>query len=64
MDHAFAHPGAAALFEDHDLHLTGRLEAALAAWPGALLLVSHDAAFADALCTRRWRIEGERVHMA
>lgn len=47
-----------------DLPSIERLEAALAEWPGALLLVSHDAAFADALCTRRWRIEGGRVHTA
>jgi ATPase subunit of ABC transporter with duplicated ATPase domains len=40
-----------------DLPTVERLEAALAAYPGALLLVTHDPAFA-ARCTRsRWRAE-------
>jgi ATPase subunit of ABC transporter with duplicated ATPase domains len=44
-----------------DLPTVERLEAALAAYPGALLLVCHDAAFA-ARCTRgAWRIREGRV---
>ncbi len=37
-----------------DLPSIERLEEALAAYPGALLVVSHDDAFADRLCNERW----------
>ncbi len=43
-----------------DLLTITALEAALRAFPGALLCVSHDEQFVAALCTRRWQIaEGE-----
>lgn len=44
-----------------DLPARERLQAALAAWPGALVLVSHDAAFAEALTTAEWRVESGRA---
>jgi len=44
-----------------DLPSIERLQDALAAWPGALLLVTHDAALAAAVTTSRWRIEGRVV---
>ncbi len=44
-----------------DLHSTEALERALAAYPGALLLVSHDHAFLRACTTRTWRVEGGAV---
>jgi ATPase subunit of ABC transporter with duplicated ATPase domains len=44
-----------------DLPSIERLESALAAWPGALLLVTHDEALARATCTERWRIDGGEV---
>lgn len=40
-----------------DLHSIEALETALAAFPGALVLVSHDAHFLTACTTRRWHIE-------
>jgi len=47
-----------------DLPSIERIEAALAAYPGALLLVTHDDAFA-ARCTRVvWRVEEGRVRVA
>lgn len=46
-----------------DLPSIERLEAALGQWPGALLLVSHDDAFAAALCDRTWSIERRRVRV-
>jgi ATPase subunit of ABC transporter with duplicated ATPase domains len=45
-----------------DLPSIERLEAALAAWPGALLLVSHDEAFADRLTGAAWHVASGRVH--
>lgn len=39
-----------------DLHSTEALERALAAYPGALLLVSHDRAFLSACTTRTWEV--------
>jgi ATPase subunit of ABC transporter with duplicated ATPase domains len=44
-----------------DLPTVERLEVALAAYPGALLLVTHDDAFAARLTSARWRIAGGRV---
>jgi ATPase subunit of ABC transporter with duplicated ATPase domains len=41
-----------------DLPSIERLEAALAAFPGAILLVTHDEDFARACCTTRWHLEG------
>jgi ATPase subunit of ABC transporter with duplicated ATPase domains len=37
-----------------DLGSIERIEAALAGYPGALVLVSHEARLADALCSTRW----------
>ncbi|MCK6550210.1 ATP-binding cassette domain-containing protein, partial [Myxococcota bacterium] len=39
-----------------DLASIERLEAALTSYPGALLVVTHDARFADALTTETWTI--------
>ena len=44
-----------------DLPSVERLEAALLAFPGALVVVTHDAALGDALAQVRWRLEGGRV---
>ncbi|MGB8932159.1 MAG: ABC transporter ATP-binding protein, partial [Anaeromyxobacteraceae bacterium] len=44
-----------------DLPTIERLEGALAAWPGAILLVTHDDAFAARCTTSRWQLEGGRV---
>lgn len=41
-----------------DVHSVEALERALAAFPGMLVLVSHDAAFLEATCTRHLRVEG------
>jgi ATPase subunit of ABC transporter with duplicated ATPase domains len=46
-----------------DLPSIERLEAALAAYPGALLLVTHDAALARRCTSTVWRIAGGRVHL-
>jgi len=46
-----------------DLPSIERLEATLRAYPGALLLVSHDDAFAAAVTDVTWRIEGKRVRV-
>jgi macrolide transport system ATP-binding/permease protein len=40
-----------------DLPSVERLEAALAAFEGALLIVSHDARFAEALCATSWTVK-------
>jgi ATPase subunit of ABC transporter with duplicated ATPase domains len=47
-----------------DLPSRERLEAALADYPGALLLVSHDPAMAARLTTSRWQIVGDTVEVA
>ena len=47
-----------------DLPSLERLEAALADYPGALVLVSHDPAMAARLTTSRWQIIGERVEVS
>ena len=39
-----------------DLHSTEALERALAAYPGALVLVSHDRRFLDACTSRTWEV--------
>ncbi len=39
-----------------------RLEEALAAYPGALLLVTHDRALADAVTHETWTVAGGRLH--
>ncbi|MCA9627450.1 MAG: ABC-F family ATP-binding cassette domain-containing protein [Myxococcales bacterium] len=44
-----------------DLPSVERLERALAGYPGALLLATHDAHFAHAICDDEWSLEGERV---
>ncbi len=44
-----------------DLPSVERLEAALTAYPGAILLVSHDEAFAARCASVTWRIEDGRV---
>ncbi|RPH70685.1 MAG: hypothetical protein EHM78_10385 [Myxococcaceae bacterium] len=44
-----------------DLPTVERLTAALRAYPGALLLVTHDDALADACTTNRWCLEEQRV---
>jgi ATPase subunit of ABC transporter with duplicated ATPase domains len=46
-----------------DLPSIERLEAALAGYPGALLLVSHDEAFAAACTRSTWRVEDGLVHL-
>ena len=47
-----------------DLPSIERLEHALAEYPGALLLVSHDNRFARRLTSTQWRIEGGAVQVA
>ena len=44
-----------------DLHSTEALERALAAYPGALLLVSHDHAFLAACTGRTWEVRDGAV---
>ncbi|HUH03591.1 MAG TPA: ATP-binding cassette domain-containing protein [Kofleriaceae bacterium] len=44
-----------------DLPSIERLQDALADYPGALVVVSHDAAFASSLTDTTWTITGERV---
>ena len=44
-----------------DLHSTEALERALAAYPGALVLVSHDRRFLDACTGRTWEVRDGRV---
>jgi ATPase subunit of ABC transporter with duplicated ATPase domains len=45
-----------------DLPSVERLQAALSAYPGALLLVSHDEAFASALTDTVWEIRQRELH--
>jgi len=47
-----------------DLPSVERLEAALADYPGALVLVSHDDRFARAVTDQRWLLEGGRVRQS
>ncbi len=44
-----------------DLPSMERLESALSAFPGAIVLVSHDRAFAERATNGVWAIEGESV---
>ena len=46
---------------DLDLPSVERLEAALCDYPGALLVITHDAHFAAATLHEHWRIAGQRV---
>jgi ATPase subunit of ABC transporter with duplicated ATPase domains len=46
-----------------DLPTLERLEAALEAYPGALLLVTHDERLARRCTTMTWRVAGGRVEM-
>ena len=45
-----------------DLPAVERLEEALSAFPGALLLVSHDPTFADRTTTKIWHLPGLSAH--
>jgi ATPase subunit of ABC transporter with duplicated ATPase domains len=47
-----------------DLPTVERLEAALAAYPGALLLATHDDVFAARCTASRWRVGAGRVETA
>lgn len=47
-----------------DLHSTEALERALASYPGALVLVSHDRRFLSACTTRTWEVSGGLVREA
>nr|WP_275936560.1 ATP-binding cassette domain-containing protein [Chondromyces apiculatus] len=47
-----------------DLPSIERLEKALSDYPGALLLVTHDAAFARACTQTRWRVGGGQVEVS
>jgi len=50
---------------DHlDLPSVERLEAALADYPGALVVVIHDEAFAQATCDERWHLEDGELAVA
>jgi ATPase subunit of ABC transporter with duplicated ATPase domains len=44
-----------------DLPSIERLEAALAGYPGSIVLVTHDEAFAQSVTTRSLRVEGGSV---
>ena len=44
-----------------DLHSTEALEQALSAFPGALVLVSHDPTFLAAATARTWEVRDGRV---
>jgi len=49
--------------ENHlDLPSLERLERALEGYPGAIVMVSHDASFARRATRTVWRIEGGRIH--
>jgi len=62
---ALARRAHALVLDEPENHLDApsieRLEAALAAYAGALLLVTHDDRLGDALTTTRWRLEDGRV---
>lgn len=46
-----------------DLHSVEALERALASYPGALVLVSHDESFLSACTDGRWEIEANTLHV-
>jgi ATPase subunit of ABC transporter with duplicated ATPase domains len=46
-----------------DLPSIERLEAALRAYPGALLLVTHDQSLAEACTETRWHLQGGRIDL-
>ena len=39
------------------------LEKKLSRWPGAFVVVSHDRAFLDAICTTIWEIDAGKVNI-
>jgi ATP-binding cassette subfamily F protein uup len=45
-----------------DVDTVAWLEEALARWPGALLLVTHDRYFLDRVVNRIWELENRRLH--
>ncbi|MCA9568084.1 MAG: ABC transporter ATP-binding protein, partial [Myxococcales bacterium] len=45
-----------------DLPARLRLQEALQAWPGALVLVTHDDALGRAVCTTRWTLAAGELH--
>ncbi len=47
-----------------DLPSVERLESALTAYPGALLLATHDSRFAEATCNEVWTLGGPRLEQA
>lgn len=47
-----------------DLPSIERLEAALQAYPGALVLVTHDSAFGEGCTTTRWELKEGSVHVS
>jgi ATPase subunit of ABC transporter with duplicated ATPase domains len=46
-----------------DAESLAALTQALRGFAGAVLVVSHNAAFVDAVCTERWRVEAGLVHV-
>ncbi|WP_010651915.1 Vga family ABC-F type ribosomal protection protein [Oceanobacillus massiliensis] len=40
-----------------------KLEKQLSRWRGAIIMVSHDRAFLDSLCTAIWELDGGHIHM-
>ncbi len=46
-----------------DLPSVERLEEALTAYPGALVVVSHDPAFSERITDREWRLDGAALHV-